>query len=279
MWEIGKTCSASKAEKCCHHCSWKSYSSWWGADLRCKSNSEFLKVVERLRQGRTKAMEKTQRRTVMGKKKVEGRKNAIELHPKLRNVLGRILKRPFSNRVLKTGSTISLRKLSEKLATYGVVTCPRKNSEGSKPINSGRLLQWLKHCDGWFFFPALFAANVQLHDFFCMSCGKGAAENHFQATCTCPTPFVPVILHSNLFATMSSEITKNQSNFCNSTYPRTQNFIYFSRIPHAPNFFLTDICFFRLWINVYITATESSMEELFLDCSYSRGPYDGIKAQ
>ena len=63
-------------------------------------------------------------------------------------MVGKLLKRPFYERRLKQGGKqLSFKALSIRLHEMGVSTMPTKRKAGGLPINTGRLLIWLKDLD------------------------------------------------------------------------------------------------------------------------------------
>ncbi len=117
------------------------------------SEYEAAVIVLQLKNGRDIAKTKATARTLNKTRKVEGRKNFLELHPQFISLLRQILAGPFSNRKKKTGGTMPLKALSTWLHKKGVCTQPRthakttKRDKGGKPISPGRLKQWLETCD------------------------------------------------------------------------------------------------------------------------------------
>ena len=58
----------------------------------------------------------------MGKCKVEGRKNFLELYPSTIELLGKKLARPYASLRSKCGNQITLAQVRSHLAKHGIVT-------------------------------------------------------------------------------------------------------------------------------------------------------------
>ncbi len=117
------------------------------------SEFEARTAVEQMRNGRAFAKAKSMARNLTGAKKCEGRKNFLENAPGIIKALANKLKRLFAKLRTKRGGTMTWRTLADYLATQNIVTkTSRKaaNGEvlpGGLPINPGRLMQWVQHCD------------------------------------------------------------------------------------------------------------------------------------
>ena len=106
--------------------------------------------------GRQRAQKTTKRQSMLKKKKVEGRKNMLELYPGLPTALNKILRKPFAKKIPKTGpkKPLKLDQISQILADgWGIVTQRRKEVrtgrvlKGGNPLNKAAVARWLAACD------------------------------------------------------------------------------------------------------------------------------------
>jgi DNA invertase Pin-like site-specific DNA recombinase len=113
---------------------------------------EHKKILARLKDGRERKRTTTTIASLKGKKKVEGRRSFLDLHPKFVQQISTILVRPFALLQTRSGTSLSVRAIAAKLVPKGVVTQCRKTRAGkqlpgAREMNSGTLLRWLKQCD------------------------------------------------------------------------------------------------------------------------------------